>query len=62
MIAYVSNVKTYFVEFGIKILAKFIDNTENFTNFVFDNHSGLCLYFIDFQNYKGLTISADYQI
>lgn len=62
MIAYVINVKTHLVKFGIKILAKFIDNTENFTNFVFDNHSGLCLCFIDFQNYKDLTISADYQI
>lgn len=62
MIAYVSNVKTHLVKFGIKTLAKFIDNTENFTNFVFDNHSGFYLYFIDFQNYKDLTISADYQI
>ena len=62
MIAYVSNVKTYFVEFGIKILVKVVNNTESFTIFVLDNHSGFYLYFIDFQNYKGLTISADYQI
>ena len=45
-------------EFGIKILVKFIYNTENFTIFVLNNHSGFCLYFI----YLELMISADYRV
>ena len=48
MIAYVSNVKTHLVKFGIKILVKVVNNTESFTIFVLDNHSGFYLYFIDF--------------
>jgi len=51
---------SFFIKSGIKIIVKFVENTEKNCNFVLDNHSGFYLYFIYLK--KGTTFSVNYQI
>ena len=41
---------------------KFVCHKENFSNFVFGEHSDYCLYYFVIEHYKGTTIFANHQI